>query len=62
MFTGFFVFIILNLLNITTKHKTIHIERKNLDLIKDIKCLNLKTICYAKSEVMLVAILNLYFY
>ncbi len=39
-----------------------HIERMNLNLRKDIKCLNRKTICYAKSEMMLEARLNLYFF
>jgi insertion element IS1 protein InsB len=38
------------------------IERKNLDLRKDQKYLNRKTICYAKSEEMIEAKLRLYFW
>jgi insertion element IS1 protein InsB len=39
-----------------------HIERKNLDLRKDLKCLNRQTICYSKSEKMLANKLQLYFF
>ena len=39
-----------------------HIERMNLNLRKDLKCLNRKTICYSKSEEMLIAKLKLYFW
>lgn len=48
--------------HISSKHKINHIERKNLNLRKDIKCLNRKTICYAKSEENLDSKLQLYFY
>jgi IS1 family transposase len=39
-----------------------HIERRNLNLRKDQKYLNRKTICYAKSEEMIVAKLKIYFF
>ena len=47
-------------------HKTIrfgtnHIERLNLTLRTHLKRLNRKTICFSKSEVMLKAILQIYF-
>lgn len=47
-------------IHVNAIHKTNCIERKNLNLRKDIKCLNRKTICYAKSVTMLEAIVKLY--
>lgn len=46
----------------TIQYNINHIERKNLDLRIHIKNLNRKTICYAKSQHVLSAILQLYFY
>lgn len=40
---------------------TNHIERTNLTLRTHLKRLNRKTICFSKSEVMLKAVLNIYF-
>lgn len=48
--------------HIASAYRINHIERKNLDLRKDIKCLNRKTICYSKSEEMLKAKLKIYFF
>jgi insertion element IS1 protein InsB len=47
-------------IHVNTTHKINCIERKNLNLRKDIKCLNRKTICYSKSTAMLAAIVRLY--
>jgi insertion element IS1 protein InsB len=47
-------------IHVSTIHKINSIERKNLNLRKDIKCLNRKTICYSKSVTMLAIILMLY--
>lgn len=47
-------------IHVNITHKINYIERKNLDLRKDIKCLNRKTICYAKSATTLDAIVKLY--
>lgn len=44
------------------RRKTNHIERKNVDLRKDIKSLVRKTICYSKSERMMTAKLMIYFF
>jgi insertion element IS1 protein InsB len=49
-------------IHFATQYGINHIERKNLDLRKDIKCLNRRTICYSKSEKMLEAKLKLYFF
>ncbi|MES2690643.1 MAG: IS1 family transposase [Bacteroidota bacterium] len=49
-------------IHVASKYMINHIERKNLDLRKDIKCLNRKTICYSKSKSMLEAKLKLYFW
>lgn len=46
----------------TSAHLINHIERMNVNLRKDIKCLNRKTICYSKSEKMLKAKLMVYFF
>lgn len=46
----------------TIQYNINHIERKNLDLRTHIKSLGRKTICYAKSQDVLSAILQLYFY
>ena len=46
----------------TIQYKINHIERKNLDLRTHIKSLNRKTICYSKSQHILSAVLQLYFY
>lgn len=48
--------------HIASAYRINHIERKNLDLRKDLKCLNRKTICYSKSEEMLTAKLKIYFW
>ncbi len=48
--------------HIASAYRINHIERKNLDLRKDLKCLNRKTICYSKSEEMLKVKLKIYFF
>lgn len=48
--------------HIASAYRINHIERKNLDLRKDLKCLNRKTICYSKKEEMLATKLQLYFF
>lgn len=48
--------------HIASAYRINHIERKNLDLRKDLKCLNRKTICYSKSEEILTAKLKIYFF
>ncbi len=46
-------------IHVASQYQINKIERKNLDLRKDTKCLNRKTICYAKSERMLSAKMRL---
>lgn len=41
---------------------TNHIERKNLSLRTHLKRLNRKTICYTKSQIILLSILKIYFW
>ena len=48
--------------HIASAYRINHIERKNLELRKDLKCLNRKTICFSKSEEMLKAKLKIYFF
>lgn len=48
--------------HIASAYRINHIERRNLNLRKDIKCLNRKTVCYSKSEEMLIAKLTIYFF
>lgn len=48
--------------HVASAHRINHIERKNLDLRKDLKCLNRKTICYSRSKDMLTAKLKIYFF
>lgn len=48
-------------IHVASAYKINHIERRNLELRKDIKCLNRKTICYPKSQEMLTTKLKLYF-
>lgn len=45
----------------TVRFGTNHIERVNLTLRTHLKRLNRKTICFSKSEVVLKAVLNIYF-
>ncbi|MDO5638140.1 MAG: IS1 family transposase [Myroides sp.] len=45
----------------TVRFGTNHIERANLTLRTHLKRLNRKTICFSKSEVMLIAVLTIYF-
>jgi len=45
----------------TVRFGTNRIERINLTLRTHLKRLNRKTICFSKSEVMLKAVLNIYF-
>ncbi len=53
--------LISNNMHVASAYKINHIERRNLELRKDIKCLNRKTICYSKSQEMLTTKLKLYF-
>ena len=46
----------------TKRFGTNYIERKNLSLRTHIKRLNRKTICYSKSQVVLVSVLKIYFW
>ena len=41
---------------------TNHIERKNLSLRTHLKRLNRKTICFSRSNVILIAVLKIYFW
>ena len=45
----------------TVRYGTNNIERANLTLRTHLKRLNRKTVCFSKSEVMLKAVLNIYF-
>lgn len=46
----------------TKRFGTNHIERKNLTLRTHLKRLNRKTICYSRSQVVLMSILKIYFW
>lgn len=46
----------------TKQYGTNHVERANLDLRKNLKRLNRKTICFSKSITVLTAILKIYFW
>tara|TARA_R100000697_G_scaffold122933_2_gene153773 strand:+ start:162 stop:818 length:657 start_codon:yes stop_codon:yes gene_type:complete len=49
-------------LHITSAYQTLRIERNNLNLRTHLKRLSRKTICYSKSNEMLIAVLKIYFW